>query len=95
MIISEGIAVGSALGGVGAAAVVKGTVIARIVAGTFGGVGSAACSGLVIRYYQWPHELDVELGVAFGLAVVGLALATKILAALEQMDVLSFLKPKQ
>lgn len=95
MIISEGIAIGSALGGVCSGMLRTGTWRSKIVAGTFGCIGSALCSGVVIRYYEWPREIDVELGVAFGLAVVGLALFSKIISAIDQFDVLAFFRMKK
>lgn len=94
MIVSEGVLVGGALGGVGAAVLKHQAWQARIAAGVFGVVAAFATTGLVIRYMEWPRETEIEIGVAFLVAVLAMAVAVKVLAAIEEFDLVGAIKSK-
>lgn len=92
MVISEGLAVGSALGGIGSGLLTSGTIIYRITIGAFSSVGAFACSGLVIRAYEWPRDFDVEMGVSFLLGVVGIAAINKMLDEIKGFSLVEFVR---
>lgn len=79
IVISDGLALGSALGGIGSGIMTNGTIRYRAMIGMCSSVGAFACSGLVIRAYEWPREFDVEMGVSFLLGIVGIAALNKLL----------------
>ena len=91
MVISEGLAVGSTLGGIGSGLLTRGAIVYRIAIGAFSTVGAYACSGLVIRAYEWPREFDVEMGVSFMLAIIGISAIKKILDEIKDFSVASAL----
>ena len=88
MVISEGLAVGSTLGGIGSGLMTSGTIIYRVTIGLFSSVGAFACSGLVIRAYEWPKEFDVEMGVSFLLAMLGIAAINKLLDEIKGFSII-------
>lgn len=94
MVVSEGVLVGGALGGVGAAALRSQAWVDRIKAGVFGAVAAWATTGIAIRHMEWPRETEVELGVAFLIAITGISIAAKGLQALDGFDLGGFLKSK-
>lgn len=90
--ISDGLAVGSALGGIGSGIMTRGALSYRAMIGVCSGVGAFACSGLVIRWYEWPREFDVEMGVSFLLGIVGISAVNKVLDEIKGFSIIDTIR---